>query len=110
METRGVYRGGKPSGSIRGYTFNTDTGELLTIDKLVSWTEDTRATVNRTINQQIRTKNIPLLEKKEVAVRANQPFYLQPNGAIAFIFQKYEITPGSYGAPIFEVPLAWKLL
>ena len=92
-------------------TFNLDlsTGKDITLEELFG--SDYERLINSSIRKQIKER----MEQDENAsyfdgamgfqgIRKNQPFYIDDNGNVVIIFEKYSIAPGYMGTQEFKIP------
>lgn len=85
------------------YTISLDEGKKLTLSDILG--TDYKAIVNKQIKDQI-SKAPEKYFKGEMGfqgISEDQKFYINKEGKLVIVFDKYEIAPGSAGEPEFEI-------
>ncbi len=89
------------------YNINLKTGEVLTLDHLFG--PNFRDLINPQIEQQIKQREKDQTGmffddvSKFESISDDQPFYINSNGDVIIVFEKYSIAPGSMGFPEFQI-------
>lgn len=97
-----VRRAAHPMTMLRGFTFNTATGDPLKLSDLFPPDCDFRGKLNQIMARQLAERQIPLLRKFD-GIRENQEFYLTPDSLVIY-YQLYEYTPYAWGFLKFSIP------
>ncbi|MEK0317756.1 PdaC/SigV domain-containing protein [Cohnella sp. 56] len=98
-----VYTGGAHGGIERvPYTFDLDTGNILTLKQAALGNDKYVSIINEAILKQIKQQKLELLVPFK-SIEPDRPFYLK-HGAIAIYFSQYEYTPYAAGMPEFSIP------
>jgi len=87
---------------INAVTIDLRTGNRYPFDSLFCPDSNYEAVINRIIEEQIITNQIPMLKPFE-GVTDDQSYYLTPDALVIF-YPPYEYTPGSYGVLEFRIP------
>ena len=85
------------SGSVQYYFYHIDKqkGELVQLSDLFREDYDYRKMFSDEIRTQMREQ-----------IDENQNFYLDSDGNLVIVFDKYEVAPGYMGCPEFPIPTA----
>lgn len=86
---------------IKGLTFDTTTGENYTLDELFKEGSHYVEVLSRLVKEQIEARDIPLITAF-TQINPNQDYYIADKTLVIF-FQAIEITPHSFGAPMFPI-------
>ncbi|GIP30145.1 hypothetical protein J23TS9_52750 [Paenibacillus sp. J23TS9] len=86
----------------KGLTFNTATGAAYSFSNLFKPGSNYQALLTAEVNEQIKKRNLPVLEGITVSVQPNQDFYLADKSLVIF-YPLYAITPYYVGFPMFPV-------
>lgn len=103
------YMGGVVDYGSDSYTFRTDTGELLRLTDLLEGSEEElKAQILDAVKEQdAGTGTIDLESLQEYALDDFE-FYVDSNGSVWILFDKYEAADGAYGGFAVELPLPLK--
>lgn len=82
-------------------TFQMETGKLYTLSELFKQNANYIDVLSKQISQQIKERNIPLLEPF-TAIRPDQNFYIADKSLVIY-FQLYELSPHYVGFPMFPI-------
>lgn len=98
-----IYTGGAHGLTQRQpYTFDLETGKLLSLKEAAGNNSDYVSIINEKIRMQIEETDLPLLAEFET-IHPERPFFLK-NDAVVVYFEQYEYTPYAAGMPEFEIP------
>lgn len=98
--------GAHPMSYLRAYTFDTRTGERLTLADLFRADADYRSRLDEIMAAQIAERKIAIFSFTPFAgVKDNQEFYLTKEGLVVY-YQLYEYTPYAAGFLRFPIPYA----
>lgn len=92
--------------TVRGLTINLITGKNYRLRDLFDPDSNYQDYLNNIINNLIRENNIPLIEDFP-GITGYEEFYLTED-ELVIIYQRYQLTPGSYGVLELEIPY-WEL-
>lgn len=60
--------------------------------------------LTKLVNEQIKARNIPILDGEKVKVTSKQPYYVADQLLVLY-YPLYAITPYSFGFPLFPIPV-----
>ncbi len=96
------------------YTINKKTRELVELDKLFKDNADYITPISEYITDEMKKANengtgFFWIGKDNSfdgfdVIKADQNFFINDSGNIVICFDKYEVAPGAYGCPEFEIP------
>ena len=99
----------------RIYNIDKKTGKRITLKDLFRDGSDYKKVISDNIKEQMRAQmkadesvtyflddDDPESDFKEITDKAN--FYINPNGELTFVFDKYEVAPGYMGLVEFSIP------
>ncbi len=86
---------------IRSLNFDVDTGKVYSLGDLFKPSEDYEKELSLIIEEQIRIRDIPVLEEF-TGIKPEQDFYIADKILVIY-FQLYELTPYVYGFPEFPI-------
>lgn len=82
-------------------TFDVLTGEVYPLEKLFKPNSDYVKRISKIIKQQIKERDIPVLQPFE-KIERNQSYYIADKSLVIY-FPVYALTPGYYGFPMFPI-------
>jgi|SRR5690625_3842429 len=86
---------------MESLTFSVESGEVYKLGDLFKSNQSYIKRISQKIKRQIERRNIPLLEPFK-QIKKEQNFYIADK-ALVIYFPMYELTPGSYGFPMFPI-------
>lgn len=89
---------------LKSLTFNTVTGKLYELGDLFKPDSPYVQVLTDLVNEQIRKRNIPVLNPGRQSVQPQQDFYLADKSLVLY-YQLYEITPYYFGFPMFPISI-----
>lgn len=87
---------------VRAITVNLITGRKYRLKDLFTPKRNYQAYLNKIIEKQIEERDLPLIEPFK-GINGDELFYLTEN-ELVIVYQRYELTPGSYGVLEFKIP------
>lgn len=87
---------------VSSVTLNLQNGYVYHFMELFRSGSDYQAEINRIIQEQTTTRQIPMLKPFE-GVGPNQEYYLTPDSLVIY-YQPYAYTPGYFGILEFRIP------
>lgn len=104
---------GSSSTKHKFYTFNKNSGELMTLKETVKSNPNYVSAISKYIKNEMARMNkkesglffIKKGSKSEFnKIKDNQNFYINNKGVLVICFDKYEVAAGAQGSPEFEIP------
>ncbi|WP_100399171.1 RsiV family protein [Bacillus sp. FJAT-44742] len=92
-----------PASAFSSLTFDLQTGEEYELKDLFLPGSPYTERLSLLVNEQIEELQIPVFETP-VTVSENQDFYIADKSLVIF-FQRYSISPGYAGYPMFPIPI-----
>ncbi|SDH39651.1 Protein of unknown function [Alteribacillus persepolensis] len=83
-------------------TADAQSGEIYELSDLFKTSSGYEQIINKLIEQQIQERDIPLLDNYP-GISPDQKYYIADKTLVIY-FDKYEITPGYAGFPMFPIP------
>jgi hypothetical protein len=103
-EMQYAYRAAHPMTYLRAFTFDSQTGAVLTLSDLFRPDSDYRATLNQLMVAQIAQREIAIFPFRPfTGIKDSQEFYLTTDALVVY-YQLYEFTPYAYGFLKFALP------
>lgn len=99
----GDFGGAHPMTIVRALNMDISTGKVYKLEELFKPDSDYVERISEIISQEIKERDIPILEKFK-SIRTDQDFFIVDNNLIIF-FQLYEISPYVVGFPYFSIPI-----
>lgn len=87
---------------VKSLTFNTITGKRYELADLFKSGSPYVARLTDIVNEQVKKRNIPVLNPGIQPVREDQDYYLADKTLVLY-YQLYEITPYYFGLPMFPI-------
>ena len=98
-----IYRGGAHGDTARiPYTFDLETGNLLSLKEVVISNEQYEMIINNNIKSQITSSDL-LLNAPFQSIEADRAYFLNRSGVVIY-FTQYEYTSYAEGMPEFVIP------
>ncbi len=104
---------GSSSTKHKFYTFNKNSGKLMTLKETVKSNPNYVSAISKYIKNEMARMNkkesglffIKKGSKSEFnKIKDNQNFYINNKGVLVICFDKYEVAAGAQGSPEFEIP------
>lgn len=103
---------GSSSENHRFYCFDKKSGSLIELKDLFSPGYDYVGEISGIVKKQMRAANKSEDAHYQIApepggfdaIRPDHNFYINGSGNIVICFDKYEVAPGAFGSPEFEIP------
>ncbi|MFC0272688.1 DUF3298 domain-containing protein [Metabacillus herbersteinensis] len=90
-----------PVNYLDSITTDVRTGKIYRLKDLFKANSDYKQRINELIEEQIKDRDIPLLEPFK-GIQPNQKYYIADKSLIIY-FDEYDITPGYVGFPMFPI-------
>lgn len=98
------YTGGAHGTTVlRSLTFDITTGKRYLLKDLFKSNTNYEARISKLIQDQIRERNIPVLEPFK-SIKPDQDYYIADKSLVIY-FQLYELVPYVYGFPYFPISI-----
>lgn len=88
---------------LQSYTIDLKTGKKLTLENIYG--KNYQQLLSQEIERQIKSQDVSVFNVEIFDfIDEQRPFYLNEHGEVVVMFEKYELTAGSYGELSFVIP------